>query len=67
IDYNIETLFELIDASGLEFIGFSNPSFWDLERLLGKAPELVERSQELSDRQLYRLIELLDPEVTHYE
>ncbi|WP_373526517.1 methyltransferase domain-containing protein [Nostoc sp.] len=74
IDYNIETLFELIDASGLEFIGFSNPSFWDLERLLGKAPELVERSPELSDacgglnqRQLYRLIELLDPEVTHYE
>jgi SAM-dependent methyltransferase len=67
IDYNIETLFELIDASGLEFIGFSNPSFWNLERLLAKAPELVERSQELSDRQLYRLIELLDPEVTHYE
>ncbi|MHC5611047.1 MAG: class I SAM-dependent methyltransferase [Nostoc sp.] len=67
IDYNIETLFELIDASGLEFIGFSNPSFWDLERLLGKAPELVERAKDLSERQLYRLIELLDPEVTHYE
>ncbi|MBW4426810.1 MAG: class I SAM-dependent methyltransferase [Nostoc desertorum CM1-VF14] len=67
IDYNIETLFELIDASGLEFIGFSNPSFWDLERLLGKAPELVERAKDLSDRQVYRLIELLDPEVTHYE
>ena len=67
IDYNIETLFELIDASGLEFIGFSNPNFWDLGRLLGKAPELVERAKELSDRQLYRLIELLDPEVTHYE
>ncbi|MCF2150177.1 class I SAM-dependent methyltransferase [Desmonostoc muscorum LEGE 12446] len=67
IDYNIETLFELIDASGLEFIGFSNPSFWDLERLLAKAPELVERAQGLSDRQLYRLIELLDPEVSHYE
>ncbi|MBH8550939.1 class I SAM-dependent methyltransferase [Nostocaceae cyanobacterium CENA357] len=67
IDYNVETLFELIDASGLEFIGFSNPGFWDLERLLSKAPELVERAQNLSDRQRYRLIELLDPEVTHYE
>ncbi|MDM9384412.1 class I SAM-dependent methyltransferase [Chlorogloeopsis sp. ULAP01] len=67
IDYNIETLFELIDASGLEFIGFSNPGFWDLERLLSKAPELIERAQNLSDRQRYRLIELLDPEVTHYE
>lgn len=68
IDYNIDTLFELINASGLEFIGFSNPRIWNLERLLGKVPELVERSQGLSDRQLYRLIELLDPEtITHYE
>jgi SAM-dependent methyltransferase len=67
IDYNIETLFKLIDASGLEFINFSNPEFWQLERLLSKAPELIERAQKLSDRSLYRLIELLDPEVTHYE
>jgi SAM-dependent methyltransferase len=67
IDYNIETLFELIDASGLEFIGFSNPGFWQLERLLSKAPELIERARGLSDRQRYRLIELLDPEVSHYE
>lgn len=67
IDYNIETLFALIDASGLEFIGFSNPSFWQLERLLDQAPDLIERAQKLSDRQRYRLIELLDPEVTHYE
>lgn len=68
IDYNINTLFELIDASGLEFLGFSNPQIWDLDRLLGKAPELVERAKELSDRQRYRLIELLDPQtITHYE
>lgn len=67
IDYNIETLFALIDASGLEFVGFSNPGFWQLERLLAKAPDLIERAQNLSDRQRYRLIELLDPEVTHYE
>ncbi|HEY9618997.1 MAG TPA: class I SAM-dependent methyltransferase [Crinalium sp.] len=68
IDYNIDTLFELIDASGLEFIGFSNPKVWQLERLLGKIPDLMERAAGLSDRQRYRLIELLDPEtVTHYE
>jgi SAM-dependent methyltransferase len=67
IDYNVETLFELIEASGLEFIGFSNPQYWQLERLLGKSPELMERAKELSDRELYRLIELLDPEITHYE
>ncbi|TAE61631.1 MAG: class I SAM-dependent methyltransferase [Nostocales cyanobacterium] len=66
-DYNIDTLFELIDASELDFVGFSNPGFWDLERLLGKAPELIERAGELTERQKYRLIELLNPEVTHYE
>lgn len=68
IDYNIDTLFDLIDASGLEFVGFSNPRQWQLDRLLSQQPELIERAQGLSDRQRYRLIELLDPEsVTHYE
>ncbi len=67
IDYNVETLFELIDASGLDFVGFSNPKYWQLERLLGESAELMERSRNLSDRALYRLIELLDPNLTHYE
>jgi SAM-dependent methyltransferase len=64
---NNDTLFELIDASGLEFIGFSNPDFWHLDRLLSKAPEALERAQKLDIRAQYRLIELLDPEVAHYE
>ena len=67
IDYNIETLFELIEASGLEFLGFSNPEYWQLERLLGKNPALMQCAEPLSERDRYRLIELLDPEVTHYE
>lgn len=68
IDYNIDTLFELIELSGLEFLGFSNPRSWQLERLLGKNPELMERAAKLSERERYRLIELLEPEaVTHYE
>jgi 2-polyprenyl-3-methyl-5-hydroxy-6-metoxy-1,4-benzoquinol methylase len=68
IDYNIETLFQLIDASGLEFVGFSNPQIWQIGRLLGKNPELIERTKGLSDRELYRLIEILDPDnITHYE
>ena len=68
IDYTINTVFELIEASGLEFVGLSNPHVWDLERLVGTAPELLARSQHLSDRQRYRLIELLDPSaITHYE
>ncbi|HBW87926.1 MAG TPA: SAM-dependent methyltransferase, partial [Cyanobacteria bacterium UBA11149] len=67
IDYNTKTLFELIDASGLEFVGFSNSRYWDIERLVGKNSELMERAKGLSQRQLYRLIEVLDPEITHYE
>ncbi len=68
IDYNIPMLFELIDASGLEFIGFSNPQLWDVARLVGSVPDLVGRADALSDRQRYRLVELLDPQaVTHYE
>lgn len=67
IDYNIDTLFDLIDASGLEFVCFSNPKYWQLERLIGKSPELMERAENLGDRERYRLIELLDPTITHYE
>jgi SAM-dependent methyltransferase len=68
IDYNIETLFQLIDASGLKFLGFSNPRQWTLDRLLAKNPDLMQRAEGLSDRQRYRLLELLDPSsVTHYE
>ncbi len=67
IDYNIETLFALIDASGLEFIGFSNPAYWSLERLLGRDSTLLDHARALDSRQRYRLIELLDPEVSHYE
>ena len=66
-DYNINTLFALIEASGLEFIGFSNPLYWQLDRLLGKAPELVARAKNLAQKDQYRLIELLDPTLTHYE
>lgn len=67
IDYNIQTLFELIDASGLKFLGFSNPRQWDITRLMDNS-ELIDRAKKLSDREYYRLIELLDPEsVTHYE
>ncbi len=67
VDYNIDTLFELIEASGLEFLGFSNWGYWDIKRLLGKSPELVERAINLNDQELYRLIELLDPQISHYE
>lgn len=67
-DYNLHTLFELVDASGLAFVGFSNPQFWQLDRLLSDSSDLMQRGEELSERDRYRLVELLDPKaVTHYE
>jgi SAM-dependent methyltransferase len=68
IDYSIPTLQPLIAASGLEFIGFSNPKVWQLERLMGAHPDLMVHAAGLDEWQQYRLVELLDPEsVTHYE
>jgi SAM-dependent methyltransferase len=68
IDYTIPTLRELIQASGLEFLGFSNPKTWQLDRLVGSNPDLQERAAHLNEWERYRLIELLDPEaITHYE
>jgi hypothetical protein len=48
-------------------VGFSNPKFWDLKRLIGNCPDLLERADKLTEKERYRLIELLDPEVSHYE
>ncbi|AFY72376.1 methyltransferase family protein [Synechococcus sp. PCC 7502] len=67
IDYEIGSLFELIAASGLEFVGFSNPHIWNLERLLGSNPELLALAQSLPIIDQYRLIELLDTDIAHYE
>ncbi|MGB7487040.1 MAG: SAM-dependent methyltransferase, partial [Phormidesmis sp.] len=67
IDYNVKTLFELIDASELDFVGFSNPQYWSLERLIGDVPDLMARAAGLEQRDRYRLAEVLDPELTHFE
>lgn len=67
IDYTLDTLFDLIEVSGLQFLGFSNPRVWQLDRLLGENPDLLERASQLAEKDRYRLIELLDPEITHFE
>lgn len=67
VDYTLDSLFELIEASGLEFVGFSNPQIWQLDRLLASDPALLARAQQLSEKDQYRLVELLDPEITHFE
>ncbi len=66
-DYNIDSLFEFINTSGLDFVGFSNADFWQIDRLI-KSDDLLSRVSQLSPQECYRLIELLDPSnVTHYE
>ena len=67
VDYNCNTLFEWVRTSGLEFVKFSNPRFWSLDRLLGDSPQLLAQAQRLPNEQQYRLIELLDPVIAHYE
>ncbi|MEN9243330.1 MAG: class I SAM-dependent methyltransferase [Gloeomargarita sp. DG02_5_bins_242] len=67
IDYTVQTLFELIQGSGLEFLGFSNPRYWQLERLLAPMPELLAAARHLPQQQQYELMEALDPELTHFE
>ena len=71
VDYTVETLLQWTDSVkdlGVEFAGFSNPKVWDLERLLGKDPEVLAKAKALPLRQQWRLAEILDPDTfTHYE
>ncbi|MCA1903810.1 MAG: methyltransferase domain-containing protein [Cyanobacteria bacterium KgW148] len=67
IRFNINSLFAFIDRSGLEFAGFSNPKVWQLDRLLGNNPELLAKAQALPQKTQYRLLELLDTDIAHYE
>jgi hypothetical protein len=49
VDYTIDSLFELIDASGLEFVGFSNPSHLAARAAIGQDSNLLGRAQQLSE------------------
>ena len=63
--YSIDTLMAFIATSGLTFAGFSNPEVWDPARLL--RGELLERAQALPDLERWRLVEALDPDISHLE
>jgi len=63
--YDLRRLFGLIETAGLQFVGFSNPSVWDLSRLL--SGELLERAAMLPEREQWLLVEDLDPEISHFE
>ena len=63
--YDLESLFALIEASGLTFVGFSNPSVWDPSRLL--AGDLLARAQALPIKDQWLLVEDLDTDISHFE
>ncbi len=65
ISYDFKRLMRLVDNSGLQFIGFSNPKVWNLDRFL--AGELLERAKEMSFTQQLQLVEYLDPTISHFE
>ncbi|MCF8132363.1 MAG: class I SAM-dependent methyltransferase [Synechococcus sp. Tobar2m-G35] len=63
--YDLPRLWDLIDAAGLTFLGFSDPDRWDPSRLL--SGELLERALALPARERWQLVEALDPEISHFE
>ena len=63
--YDLESLFALIEASGLSFVGFSNPSVWDPSRLL--TGDLLARAKELPIKDQWFLVEDLDTDISHFE
>lgn len=63
--YSIDSLMAFIAGSGLTFAGFSNPEVWDPARLI--TGELLERAQALPVLERLRLVEALDPDISHLE
>nr|YP_002048858.1 possible methyltransferase [Paulinella chromatophora]ACB42648.1 possible methyltransferase [Paulinella chromatophora] len=63
--YNLSTLFNLVESSGLEFVCFSNPSVWDPSRLL--SGELLKMVRNLPVKKQWALVEALDPDISHFE
>ena len=63
--YDLRRLWDFVAAADLQFLGFSNPEQWKLERLL--QGELFERAEALPQQQQWLLVEALDPEISHWE
>jgi len=63
--YDLEGLFRFMASAGLHFAGFSNPQVLDPARLL--QGELLERARALPLPQRWRLVEQLDPAISHFE
>jgi SAM-dependent methyltransferase len=63
--YDLQRLQQFVGSAGLHFAGFSNPEIWNPARLLGG--ELLERALALTPWEQWRLVEALDPQISHFE
>ena len=63
--YNLERLMAFVASADLVFAGFSNPQVWDPARLL--QGDLLERARALPALEQWRLVEDLDPDISHFE
>lgn len=63
--YDLQRLQQFVGSAGLHFAGFSNPEIWNPARLLGG--ELLERALALPPWEQWRLVEALDPQISHFE
>lgn len=63
--YDLTRLLGFVAGAGLTFAGFSNPEVWDPGRLL--SGELLERARALPPLEQWRLVEALDPDISHFE
>ncbi len=63
--FSLNTLFELVELAGLEFLGFADPEKWSLDRLL--EGELLEKAQSFEIKKQWKLIEDLDPKISCFD
>ncbi len=64
-NYSFKKLMNLIDSTSLEFIDFSNPRIWDLERFL--KGDILLKAKSMNRIKQYELVETLDPNINHFE
>ncbi len=63
--FSLQGLFELISSAGLEFVNFSNPNIWQLDNYLHG--ELLNKAKSMPMVEQFKLIELLNPDISHFE
>ena len=64
-NFTLDRLFNLLELSGLELLGFSNKRVWSLERLL--SGKLLQKANLLGLKEKLQLIEKLDPSIDGFD